>query len=29
VKLIDVVRQVTALTGGAPCAVIGGLAQIL
>lgn len=28
-KLIDVVHQVTALTGGAPYAVIGGLAQIL
>jgi hypothetical protein len=29
VKLIDVVHRVTALTGGAPYAVIGGLAQIL
>lgn len=28
-KLIDIVHQVTALTGGAPYAVIGGLAQIL
>lgn len=28
-KLIDVVHQVTALTGGASYAVIGGLAQIL
>ena len=29
VKLVDVVDQVTVLTGGAPYAVIGGLAQIL
>lgn len=28
-RLIDVVHQVSALTGGAPYAVIGGLAQIL
>lgn len=28
-RLIDIVHQVTALTGGAPYAVIGGLAQIL
>lgn len=28
-KLIDIVHQVGALTGGAPYAVIGGLAQIL
>ena len=29
IKLNDTVHQVTALTGGAPYAVIGGLAQIL
>lgn len=29
VKLIDIVHEITALTGGAPYAVIGGLAQIL
>jgi hypothetical protein len=28
-KLIDVIAHVEKLTGGAPCAVIGGLAQIL
>jgi len=29
IKLFDIVHQVTALTGGAPYAVIGGLAQML
>jgi hypothetical protein len=29
IKLSDIVHQVTALTGGAPYAVIGGFAQIL